>query len=433
MTVVDPDDYGARSETIRETIRQKIHVPAKTRDHVLLTIWLISTFKQFPYDQLVLYPLAAYFAFSFFRDFDQHFPVIRRSLILFAFPAWCALSVLWGLKTGDIVKISAQLFLTVFICYCAALRLDRRQILQSLLIAGGIYGLASLLMEPTGGKAARGVFSSKNTMGLSMVLLWSTALCIALDRVQAGWLRLVALGLAAVAIVLVFRAQSATAVLLAGGTAVLILFGLATLDRGLFHPGVLLTLLGAGAAGLIGAGLVLALHDVDLAAFILEKFGKDATLTGRTVLWGYAFEQIREHPLLGVGARGFWTPQDWTSPARRIYIDFHKEFDAIFTFHNSYLEIAVHQGLIGAAIGISAFLWAVWQVLASALRRSTMPRMFFVVIAAVLMARNMTEPGLMSAFSMMPMVLYMGALISVREKVAAGAASRMARAAWPAG
>lgn len=420
MSIADPDDHIARNAEIPGGFLGTFRISAKTSDHVLLTIWLIVTFRQFPKDELILYPLAAYFAISFFRDFERHFPVIRHSLILFAFPVWCALSLLWGLKTDEIVKNTAQLFLTVFICYCAALRLERRQILVSLLIAGGIYGLASLLMEPTGGKATRGVFSSKNTLGLSMVLLWSAALCIALDRGAGRALRLVALGLATVAIVLVFRAQSATAVLLAGGTAMLILFGRLTLGRGLFHPGVLMVLLAAGATGLIGTGLVLALHDVDPAAFILEKFGKDATLTGRTVLWGYAIEQIRENPLLGVGAKGFWLPQDWTSPARRIYIDFHKEFDAIFTFHNSYLEIAVHQGLIGAAIGVMAFLWAVWQVFSAAMQTSTMPRMFFVVIAAVLMARNMTEPGLMSAFSMMTMILYIGALISVREKIAAG-------------
>lgn len=398
--------------------RGSFRISANQRDHYLVTLWLVITFRQWPYDELILYPLAFYYAWAFVRDFSAIFPLLMRSLILFCFPVWCMLSVLWGAETALIIKSAAQLFLTVMICYCVALRLTRQQVLQSLLLAAGIYGVASLLLPSTGGIEARGVFTSKNSMGLSMVLLLAVALCVAADNQQKTLLRLVAAVLAAIALRLCFQSQSATAVLLGFGVAGIVLIGVLMRGRGVMHPAVLLGLFAVLGAVLVSLAFALALNDVDLVGVVLDKFGKDATLTGRTVLWGYAIEQIREHPLLGVGAGGFWDPYDWTSVSRRIYIDFHKTYSSRFTFHNSYLQVAVHQGLIGAAIATSAFLWAVYQVFASALRAPTMPRVFFVAIATVMMARNMTEPGLTAPFSLNTMVLYIGALMTLRESTA---------------
>src|SRR5258705_9369305 len=58
---------------------------------------------------------------------------------------------------------------------------------------------------------------------------------------------------------------------------------------------------------------------------ILEFLGKDATLTGRTLLWPYVIDSISERPLLGWGLGGFWVPGNpaalkiaealnWTAP-----------------------------------------------------------------------------------------------------------------------
>jgi exopolysaccharide production protein ExoQ len=390
---------------------------AKKRDHLLLTLWLIVTFKQFPMDELILYPLSLYFGYAFVRDIDDLFPIVAKSWVLFLFPTWCVMSVLWGMNPGAILKSAAQGFLTVMICYCVALRLDRRDVLVSLVIAAGIFAIASLVLPATGGKASRGVFASKNSMGLNMVILWSAALCVALDYGQRRFFRLVAGVLAACALALVFISNSATAVLLAFALLILILLSKILDGRGLFHPVILFWLTLGLSLLLIGSSLLFSAANIDVIGLVLDKFGKDATLTGRTVLWGYALEQIKENPLLGVGHGGFWNPKDWTHVSRRIFVDFHKDFNATFTFHNAYLQTAVHQGLIGLGIALLAFFYAIWQVFAAMVRRCEMPQAFFVSIAAMILARNMTEPGLMTPFSLMTMVLYMGALISVRERV----------------
>ena len=74
------------------------------------------------------------------------------------------------------------------------------------------------------------------------------------------------------------------------------------------------------------------LPEFDPVSQVLGAFGKDATLTGRTVLWNYATEEIARHPLLGVGHGGFWTPEDGLSVASRIYNEFHKVPYANFFF-----------------------------------------------------------------------------------------------------
>lgn len=396
----------------------KIAVTAQQRDHLLVTTWFITTFRQFPFDELILYPLALYFAYAFARDSKQQWPLVAMTAFLFGFPVWNMLSLLWGVNPGAIMKYTAQSFLTVMICYCTAMRLTLRQILQSLLIAAGIFGVASLVLPGTGGVAGRGVFPSKNQLGLNMALLWTVALCVVLDRVQPRTFRLLALGLLPIALILVFRANSATAVLIAFGALGVVGFGLLLVGRGLGHPMVLISLCIFFALTTIGISTFLSSQSFDVVGYVLGKFGKDATLTGRTVLWGYAYEQIQDHPLLGVGAGGFWRPQDWTSLSRRIFVDFYKPFSATFTFHNSYLQVAVHQGLIGAAIAIFGFLWAIKEVLVASVKNTTMAHVFFVALAAILLARNMTEPGLVTPFSLFPMLLYMGALICFREKLA---------------
>lgn len=394
-----------------------IAISAQRRDHILITTWFLTTFHQFKLDELILYPLALYFAYAFARDSKQQWPLVAMTAFLFGFPVWNLLSLLWGVVPSAILKYTAQSFLTMMICYCAAMRLTLRQIVQSLLITAGYFGVVSLVLPGNG--PTMGVFTSKNQLGLNMALLWAVALCVLLDRAQPKILRLIALALTPVALILVFRSNSATAVLLAFGAASVIGLGLLLVGRGLGHPMVLITMFLVCACATIGLSTFMSSQSFDLFGYVLDKFGKDATLTGRTQLWGYAIEQIRQRPLLGVGAGGFWHPQDWTSLSRRIFVDYYKPFTATFTFHNSYLQVAVHQGLIGAAIAIFGFLWAVKEVFFASLKNTTMPHVFFVVLASIILARNFTEPGLVTPFSLFPMLLYMGALICFREKLAA--------------
>ncbi|MEL6522303.1 MAG: O-antigen ligase family protein [Pseudomonadota bacterium] len=394
----------------------RLHIPARLRDHILVTVWFLVTFNQFRYDELILYPLALYFLWAFIRDFEQILPLLQRSLVLFIFPIWWLLSALWGAETVEILKSGAQLFLTIMICYCAVIRLEKRDIILSMLIAAGWYGILSFQAGFTGGIAARGAFSSKNAMGASMVILWTAAICIALERSFPRWLRLGAVGAAILAAYLIQVSDSATAVLLAAGiTAVVVTFGVLPATGALRRP----LFLSAGFMGVAALfflfAYILATREFDPITAVLNHFGKDATLTGRTVLWEYAMIQIEKTPLLGVGHGGYWTPFDWTSDARKIYVEFHKKFYAQFSFHNSYFEIAVHQGLIGLGFAVLATLWSLLRIIGGVLRATDMGMVFFFGIASVHIVRSFTESALMSPFSLIAMLYMMGALLTVKD------------------
>ena len=102
--------------------------------------------------------------------------------------------------------------------------------------------------------------------------------------------------------------------------------------------------------------------------------------------------------------------------ARRIYNEFHKAPYANFSFHSSSYEIAVHQGLIGLGIVVTATLWCLSRISLAALLSSSMPAIFFVCIALVTLARSFTEVGLMATFSQLSMLFTMGALLTLKRK-----------------
>lgn len=387
------------------------------RDHVLVTVWFIVSFRQFPLDELILYPLALYFAWAFVRDFPLIFPMVARSLILFAFPAWWFLSILWGEQSALILKSGFQLLLTILICYSIATRLTARDVIISLLIASGIYGVWSFIIALNGNSiAARGAFASKNAMGAAMVVLWLAALCIASDMESPRRLRWVAMVAACLAGWQIYISNSATAVLLALGVSLLVfLLGIlprsGILRRIEFYIIMSLVL----GAGLIGLATFSAMQEIDPISLILDAFGKDTTLTGRTLLWEYATIQIKQDPLLGVGHGGFWTPRDGLSEASRIYTEFHKGKYDNFSFHNSYYDIAVHQGLIGLCIVVATTLWIVVRIFMSFRYTNRISVVFFICVMAISLSRSMTETGLLGAFSLMSMLFIIGALIPLRK------------------
>lgn len=392
----------------------RIRFSPALRDHVLVTLWFIVTFKQFRYDELLLYPLAAYFFWAFIRDFDQLFDLVMRSLILWAFPVWCVASMAWAVEPGMALRYSLQLILTVIICYTTVVRLTPRQIMLSVLIAAGWFGMLSFLDNPSGGVTARGVFKSKNSLGMAMVFLWVSAVCVMIEPRFPRWLRIGAGVLAALSLYLIETASSATAVLLAAGSAMAIL-GL-RLFAALSTPALIASLsFFAAFLALVGAGVAFALPGADPVAYVLGSFGKDTTLTGRTDLWAYAKDEISQRPLLGVGTGGFWTAWDNLSLARRIYDEFYKSTRASFSFHNSYYEIAVHQGLIGLGLAGAAVVWALRRILPEAFTAQDIPSSFFVCIALVTLALSMTEVIIMVPFKLPFVLLAVGALLTLKQ------------------
>jgi exopolysaccharide production protein ExoQ len=107
-------------------------------------------------------------------------------------------------------------------------------------------------------------------------------------------------------------------------------------------------LLMASLAALIAAGTVAALW-LD----ILKLLGRDATMTGRTILWPAVLEQCKQHPFLGYGMSAFWG----TGAATPIYA----QTGWIPTSaHNGFLECLLDLGAIGLILLLIVCLLGVW-------------------------------------------------------------------------
>ncbi len=62
----------------------------------------------------------------------------------------------------------------------------------------------------------------------------------------------------------------------------------------------------------------------------------------------YAFEQVKRHPLLGIGVGSPLEFKQWTRPGRRTKVIYR-----VYQIHNSYLELWMVYGLLG----VVSFAW----------------------------------------------------------------------------
>lgn len=76
---------------------------------------------------------------------------------------------------------------------------------------------------------------------------------------------------------------------------------------------------------------------------VTTHLDKDPSLTGRTDLWRYAIDSIKDKPLLGYGYEAFWTYD--SVPARRIREAIN--WDSAPHAHNGYIDLTLEVGLIG--------------------------------------------------------------------------------------
>ncbi len=386
---------------------------------VIVTLWFAVTFTQFRFDELILYPLALFFAASFVRDFQLFQPLLRKGILLFGFPAWCLLSVIWAVEPFIAFKSALQLLLTVMICFYVAYHMTPRQVVLAVLIASSIFGVLSFIAGLSQGVSARGVFQSKNVMGLAMLIMWISSLAVIFDREYPRPLRVASVFAAILAFYQVLVANSATATLLMILLGAIAFSGLVLLQGGTLFRGdriaAVCLILGVLFAVLSG---VVATTELDPVGAVLDAFGKNRTLTGRTRLWEIATGEIATRPLLGLGQGGFWLPYDESPTVRRIFAEYQKSRYANFSFHNSFYEIAVHQGLIGVALAVIPVVWASWQITKWVLTRGEMTAIFFFGVMMVALARSYTESNLMNTFEQLTMLFWIGALFVVRSKSA---------------
>jgi O-antigen ligase len=148
-------------------------------------------------------------------------------------------------------------------------------------------------------------------------------------------------------------------------------------------------------------------------ALTADQEGMDVALSGRTRIWGAAACMVREHPINGVGARGFreafptCDPQPGVTAAWGTGPALHA--------HQILLEVASETGAIGLLLWLAgvALAWRAWRFASMAARERARPAML--ALAVTVFPFN-THLAFYSTFwggvALLLAALYSGSLLS---------------------
>jgi exopolysaccharide production protein ExoQ len=269
------------------------------------------------------------------------FDDIVRNWPLLVLPVIAVTSAVWSDYPDWSLRAGIQFLVTVIIGVIMGSCVKPRAMISALFSALALVTVLGVFFGSFQNGTPVGLFGSKNYYGYLVGLLLFVALTVFVDRSQPRWLRLAGLTAAGLAPPLLIASKS-TGALVNSTAVVAIMMTLEFASRlGLKLRVGLLAFLGFAILQLLIIFWVFA----DQIDQVLNTFGKDLTLTGRTMLWEVALDSIAKNPIIGVGYQAFWRIENWK--AQYLWIASHEPIGAGFHFHNTYLAVTVDLGVIG--------------------------------------------------------------------------------------
>ena len=275
---------------------------------------------------------------------------------LLMLPVLATVSVLWSDYPEWSLRAGIQFIVTIVIGIVAASCIKPRDALSALMSALTLVAVLSELQSAASGSILA-LFGSKNYFSLCIALLIVASIGVALDRSQHPVFRAVGMLAAALSPGLLMQGNSLGATF-AAGIAASVMLGIFVITK--FPVKNRAALFGLFAF-IFAWVLVLASTVFENATDVLPLLGKEATLTGRTVLWDAAMVSFPKHPFLGVGFQAFWQVGNW--PAEQLWLYSHIPGKSGFHFHNTYLQILVDLGLVGLFALVATFAVIIARIL----------------------------------------------------------------------
>lgn len=145
----------------------------------------------------------------------------------------------------------------------------------------------------------------------------------------------------------------------------------------------------------IAVGICLVILITENAEYIIvEKLGKDMTLTGRTEMWPLILDAINKRPLFGYGFLGFW--QDWRgidSPSFNIVMP--NGFRPGHA-HNGFLDVGLDLGWVGLALLVCSLITNIYYGILHLINSKSPEDGLPLIIFTWLIIENVTETSLTS-------------------------------------
>ncbi|MEM6411727.1 MAG: O-antigen ligase family protein [Pseudomonadota bacterium] len=396
---------------------QHVLVPRQSApiwEQTIVSLWFLVTFIPFPNDEIILYPLVALFVVGSALRYDQIVPVALRVWPIFVVPALATFSMFWAPVRSETLRFGIMMFMTALVAIYIASRMTPREIVRAAFFACAASAIVAISQVDKIGEID-GLYTQKNIFSIRMQLITMVSLGVALDRQQGLVMRLLAVPFVLMTAVLVLQAESATALLLAGSSIVVMAAAwlIWTNASRVSHLRSLTALLIGGVVA-IGALILFNLPNNTFFYDGLFALGKDATLTNRTVLWADAARISEQRPWLGVGAAGFWTPSNGAAEAILAYS--HKSPGTRFSFHSVYYEVLVHLGRIGLVFIIFQIVWIVQSALRNWLRTSGMAEALLLLVAISTAVVSFTESYLFGVIEISIVLFLIAGISTVADK-----------------
>lgn len=241
---------------------------------------------------------------------------------------------------------------TLFACYLIQ-KFDTEEILSLVMMTGGVLCVLGLILMllfpqfaivhgPLHPGSWKGVFGDRTTAGKILVFLLSPA--ISFRRRPFSHRRVAYIALASL---MMFMAQATTARI------VLLLYIALMASMSLSNKfGRRSALLIFGTV--LTATAIIVCIGLPYLPQVLEGMGKNATLTGRTGIWGLLLRSIAKRPLLGYGYAAFW--EGIKGESANVILATHWIFGYA---HNGIIEICLQLGLVGTAVFFVTLVQAV--------------------------------------------------------------------------
>ncbi len=379
-------------------------------EQALLGLWFYFTFIVRPGNELVLYPMSLYWLGAFVIHRRQLVPLAFRSWLVFAIPILATLSWAWSPVPSAALRFGAMMTLGSLVSVYVAARFAPHEIIRAVFFAGffSVLEVAPAIFD----FGNKGPWGEKNIFAVRMVVVMLTAMATAYNKHEIPWLRLLAFPLIPICFIFIVIAQSATSLVFASGsvlamTTIWLFWSRFSRIRHLRTTFMLMLTFGA-----LTALYILANTGTEgIYENFLNSLGKDSTLTGRTMLWDAADRIVRERPMLGTGAEGFWV---WNRGDAQTLLELsHKTAGTKFSFHNSYLEMQVHFGYVGLVLTYMVVGWCLWRSVLAWIATQSIVRSFFLLITGIVFVSTFTESWLYVVFDTSVTMFYVSAISSL--------------------
>jgi exopolysaccharide production protein ExoQ len=324
---------------VTEAVKEYPRIPDRLALAYVAATMLIMAYSP----HLKVLPILAFLIMWLSHVYYKKTFVLRPSwdfIAVMTFPFLCAYSTLWSDYPRATFYAGAGLCMMVACTVVIARTVATKPFLKGVSLGTCLVMLAALLFSPNHDFIE--LFGSKNEVGFYAELGVYTSVLILFSSLT--WREklvyaVIPLGISGTCLILSSSASSVVSLFGALG----IVLGMYLLTR-VSRP-FRLYVLGAALFAIATAAILAVALDINPLTPVLNSFGKDSTLTGRTYLWGEGIKNGLKRPILGYGYFGFWQPG--RPEAEQYWHEFGIDSRTGFHFHNLLIQTFVDFGFTG--------------------------------------------------------------------------------------